>query len=133
MHPQGGGPVLRVLGGETPPNIGMNANNILKQNSAMFDLITPGEDRRREDTVHIGDKNWHCFEWSLDIDANQYRMWLNGRPMTGANWDRSNPTYTFTPISFLWLGWTDWHNDMANWEVYLDEFVLDAERIGCDR
>jgi hypothetical protein len=60
-------------------------------------------------------------------------MWLNGKPMSGANWDRSNPTYTFAPIGFLWLGWTDWHNDMANWEVYLDEFVLDGERIGCDR
>ena len=133
MQPQGNGPVLRVLGGETPPDIGANANNILKQNSAMFDLITPGEDRRRQDSVNIGAKTWFCFEWSLDVDANQYRMWLDGAPMSGANWDHSNPAYTFAPINYLWLGWTDWHNDQANWEVFLDEVALDEQRIGCDK
>ena len=132
MHPNNG-PVLRVLGGETPPNIGANSNDITKQNSAMFDLITPGEDRRREDNVNIGDKKWLCFEWSLDVDANSYRMWLDGVAMPGASWDHSNPTYTFQPISYLWLGWTDWHNDSANWEVYLDEVALDSNRIGCNR
>jgi hypothetical protein len=133
MQPQGNGPVLRVLGGETPPDIGARANDITKQNSAMFDLITPGEDRRREDNVNIGAKTWFCFEWSLDVDANQYRMWLDGKPMPGANWDHSNAAYTFQPISTLWLGWTDWHNDQANWEVFLDEVVLDETRIGCDK
>jgi hypothetical protein len=133
MEPLGNNPVLRVLGGETPPDIGANSNNILKQNSAMFDLITPDEDRRREDTVNIVAKTWFCFEWSLDVDANQYRMWLDGKPMTGANWDHSNPAYTFAPIDHLWLGWTDWHNDSANWEVYLDEVALDENRIGCDK
>ena len=133
MEPKGNGPVLRVLGGETPPNIGANANDITKQNSAMFDLITPDEDRRREDTVNIGAKTWFCFEWSLDVDANQYRMWLDGKAMTGANWDHSNPAYTFAAIDHLWLGWTDWHNDSANWEVFLDEVALDDERIGCDK
>jgi hypothetical protein len=133
MEPLGNNPVLRVLGGETPPDIGANANNILKQNSAMFDLITPDEDRRREDTVNIVPKTWFCFEWSLDVDANQYRMWLDGKPMSGANWDHSNPAYTFAPIDHLWLGWTDWHNDSANWEVYLDEIALDSKRIGCDK
>ena len=132
MHPNNG-PVLRVLGGETPPNIGAKANDITKQDSAMFDLITPGEDRRREDNVNIGAKKWFCFEWSLDVDANSYRMWLDGAPMPGASWDHSNPDYTFQPISYLWLGWTDWHNDSANWEVYLDEVALDSNRIGCER
>jgi hypothetical protein len=133
MHPQADGPVLRVLGGETPPNIGAKANDITKQNSAMFDLINPGEDRRREDDVNIEPKLWYCFEWSLDVDANSYRMWLDGKPMPGANWDHSNPSYTFAPIGYLWLGWTDWHNDSANWDVYLDEVALDSNRIGCDK
>ena len=132
MHPNSG-PVLRVLGGETPPNIGANANDVTKQNSAMFDLITPGEDRRREDNVNIGAKKWFCFEWSLDVDADSYRMWLDGAPMPGASWDHSNPDYTFQPISYLWLGWTDWHNDSANWEVHLDEVALDSNRIGSNR
>jgi hypothetical protein len=64
-------------------------------------------------------------------EARARRAWLDGKP-TGANWDHSNHAYTFAPIDHLWLGWTDWHNDSANWEVYLDEVALDENRIGCD-
>jgi hypothetical protein len=81
---------------------------------------------------------WQCIEWQFDGPSRALHVWLDGKHAsienTGggcvngpgdATWD--------APDEFLQLqiGWAHYQNQLAGNQVWIDDVVIDDERIGC--
>ncbi len=84
---------------------------------------------------------WACFEWHVDTTANEVTYWLNGQLLdisvknkAGANCadHRQNDLWTGpAKLDKLHLGIDQYQNTAKPRTLYLDDVVVDTQRVGC--
>lgn len=90
---------------------------------------------RHDRNAKLAPRTWHCFEWFLDVDRNQGRVWWNGQERTSLAWPGGStplPKYALPEMKSFLLGVTEYQPTDAPWEMWMDELVLHTDRIGCE-
>ncbi len=86
-------------------------------------------------SVGIPLKAWQCVEWHYDTTQSKATFWWNGAELTSLGF--TNPPgmtqFNFPDFTKVSIGWTEYHDPLSPWEVWIDEIALHSERIGCDR
>ena len=81
-------------------------------------------------------KEWLCIEWMHDGATNETRFWWDAvehaslytsATVHGGN---SNP-YTLPTFTNVWIGWAEYQASTQTFEEWVDEIIIDKERIGC--
>ncbi len=75
-------------------------------------------------------KVWTCLEWQYDSEQGLVRYWSNGVALTSMSVDGVKTLPRFTRVS---PGWYEYHPTTTPWEIYLDDFAIDGNRIGCGK
>lgn len=84
---------------------------------------------------------WACVEWRFVVASNEMQFWLNGNELTdihvsgmgegcvandlGGQW--------VAPPAFqtLYLGWEHYQQTMNPIDLWMDDIVVDTQRVGC--
>ena len=77
-------------------------------------------------------RRWYCIEWFLDGPNSEARFWYDGVERTDLHWQKTMPAYVF-PAAFrsMNFGWYEHQGAKTPYEAYIDEIVIDSQRIGC--
>jgi hypothetical protein len=123
-RPDGGGFVVRLGGhnrasGELFLRLNIEPHSALPE-TGLFDKNFPLQARR-----------WYCVEWFLDGPNSEARFWYDGVERTDLHWRNTKPAYVFPAFRSINFGWYEHQGTRTPYEVYLDEIVLDTQRIGC--
>lgn len=81
-------------------------------------------------------KTWHCLEWNFDATTSSARFWLNGAEQTAMSYKNSpsTPQLNWASLDTINIGWREFSDTTAPWEVWIDEVAISAdERITCER
>ena len=82
---------------------------------------------------------WFCMEWEFEDQPDRITLWVNGTQigtMDGTNAGSNGSLYQDKSSGIIGsfdtfgIGFHDWHPAKA-FDVYYDDIVLDAKRIGC--
>lgn len=123
-QPGGGGFVVRLGGhnrasGELFLRLNIEPHSALPE-TGLFDKNFPMKARR-----------WYCIEWFLDGPNSEARFWYDGVERTDLHWQKTKPDYVFPAFRSMNFGWYEHQGTKTPYEAYIDEIVLDTERIGC--
>lgn len=82
---------------------------------------------------HIPQDTWFCLEWEFNDEPNQIRVWVDGDEADGAAFeDIQGQSDLLGDLATLGLGFRTWHPMGApDIDVYMDDLVLDTQRVGC--
>ncbi len=80
--------------------------------------------------------DWTCLEWMHDGEANETRFWWDGVEHPSMHTTSSvhgGNTHPFVLPQFtqLVLGWVEYQTSTQTYESWIDEIVIDKERVGC--
>ena len=79
---------------------------------------------------------WMCIEWQHDSTNDVTKLWWDATEhpslattatMHGGN---SNP-YALPDLTAAWFGWQEYQTSTEEFELWVDEIAVDAQRIGC--
>jgi hypothetical protein len=82
---------------------------------------------------------WACAEWRFDGGTSEMQLWIDGTQVEGLHVTGSGTRCRTLPGDSAWippvfsridLGWESYQPD-AERSIWVDDFVLGAERIGC--
>jgi hypothetical protein len=82
---------------------------------------------------------WSCVEWQFDGPNNALSLWVDGEPLSELDVRGTGQGCVAQPATFEWtapqfdhldVGWESYQTDEAR-TLWLDDIVLDSERIGC--
>jgi len=123
-QPDGGGFAVRLGGhnrasGELFLRLNIEPHSALPE-TGLFDKNFPMKAKR-----------WYCIEWFLDGPNSEARFWYDGVERTDLHWVKTKPEYTFPAFRSMKFGWYEHQGSKTPYEAYIDEIVLDTERIGC--
>jgi hypothetical protein len=123
-QPDGGGFVVRLGGhnrasGELFLRLNIEPHSALPE-TGLFDKNFPMQARR-----------WYCVEWFLDGPNGEARFWYDGVERTELHWLKTMPAYVFPAFRSMNFGWYEHQGTKTPYEAYIDEIVLDTQRIGC--
>jgi hypothetical protein len=123
-QPDGSGFVVRLGGhnrasGELFLRLNIEPHSALPE-TGLFDKKFPLQARR-----------WYCVEWFLDGPNGEARFWYDGVERTDLHWQKTMPAYVFPAFRSINFGWYEHQGARTPYEVYLDEIVLDTQRVGC--
>jgi hypothetical protein len=86
-------------------------------------------------------QRWACVEWQFDGGADEMHYWLDGTLLADVDIVKTGGMcVTPPPPGNIWvgpvfssvsLGWMEPNASSAAIEMWLDEVVLDTQRIGC--
>ncbi len=74
--------------------------------------------------------DWFCIEWHHDQGAQQATLWVEGEEILAVTSDQDPQLPSFDDIS---VGWANYQDANPQFVVYIDDVVLDDERVGCAR
>jgi hypothetical protein len=86
----------------------------------------------------VPEGEWVCVEWLNDGENNEGRVWINDveRPSlhTTSTEHGGDGDYILPTFERVWFGWWHYQPDTtpAEFETWIDEIVVDDERIGCE-
>ena len=85
-------------------------------------------------TVPTGE--WLCIEWQHDSANDVTRFWWDATEhpslMTTATMHGGNANpYAIPDITAAWFGWQEYQTSTQEFELWVDEIAIDAQRIGC--
>jgi hypothetical protein len=123
-RPDGAGFAVRLGGhnrasGELFLRLNIEPHSALPE-TGLFDKNFPMKARR-----------WYCIEWFLDGENSEARFWYDGVERTDLHWQKTKPEYAFPAFRSMNFGWYEHQGTKTPYEAYIDEIVLDTERIGC--
>ncbi len=81
---------------------------------------------------------WMCLEWMHDGQNDETRFWWDGvehpslrttKTMHGGN---TNP-FILPEFEAVWIGWDEYQQTTAGFELWVDEIALNGTRIGCSQ
>jgi hypothetical protein len=89
----------------------------------------------------LPEAQWTCVEWRFAVATNEMQFWLNGTELSdihvtgmgegcvgnalGGQWI-APPAFTT-----LYLGWEHYQQTMNPIDLWMDDVVVDTERVGC--
>jgi len=81
---------------------------------------------------------WMCIEWMHKGDTSETKFWWDGVehpsldtvPTTKHGGNSSQPFY-LPKFTALWIGWQEYQTSTQKFEMWIDEVIIDKERIGC--
>ncbi len=81
---------------------------------------------------------WLCVEWMHKGDTSETKFWWDGVehpsldtvPTTKHGGNPSQPFY-LPKFTALWIGWHEYQASTQKWEMWVDEIIVDKQRIGC--
>jgi hypothetical protein len=79
---------------------------------------------------------WECIEWEHDSTDSITHVWWDGveHPSLATtathHGGNANP-FTIPPITAAWFGWQEYQTSTEEFELWVDEIAVDAQRIGC--
>ncbi|HEX2871243.1 MAG TPA: hypothetical protein VHP33_08305 [Polyangiaceae bacterium] len=76
---------------------------------------------------------WHCAEWHVDAATQSYEFFYDGKQVISftkgaGKFDGSELPTTFSEVR---LGWNNYQSAPPGFTAWLDDFVVDDERVGC--
>jgi hypothetical protein len=95
------------------------------------------------DFVAVPKDTWACFEWRFDATTNTLAYWLNGTKLGMSVKDRvsANANCAGHVLDDIWsgpsvfdklhIGIDQYHSTSKPRSVYIDDIVVDAERVKC--
>ena len=84
----------------------------------------------------VPEKDWTCIEWMHDGEANETRFWWDGvehpsmHTTSSLHGGNTNP-FVLPQFTQLVLGWNEYQTSTETFESWIDEIIIDKERIGC--
>jgi hypothetical protein len=89
----------------------------------------------------LPEAQWTCVEWHFTVATNDMQFWLNGTELTDIHvTDRGEGCggqalagQWLAPPAFqtLYLGWEHYQQTMNPIDLWMDDVVVDTQRIGC--
>lgn len=79
---------------------------------------------------------WVCVEWQHSGATNETRFYWDAvehpslHTTADKNGGNGNP-YILPQFTELWIGWAEYQASAENVEMWVDEIIVDKERIGC--
>lgn len=79
---------------------------------------------------------WTCIEWMHDGEANETRFWWDGvehpsMHTTASVHGGNTNDFVLPQFTQLTLGWAEYQTSTEPFESWVDEIIVDDERIGC--
>jgi hypothetical protein len=79
--------------------------------------------------IYSWSDDWQCIEWHHDQGEQHATLWVDGEEILDITADDDPELPTFDDIS---VGWANYQEASPQFVVYIDEVVLDDERVGCE-
>jgi hypothetical protein len=104
---------------------------------ANYFVFDPWQDWWRNSDTVLPVGEWICLEWEFDRDADTMHQWLNGAALTDQTVVGESPCCADKPwdaptFAQQKIGWDYYQTTtIKNWDVFVDEVVLDDAPIGC--
>jgi hypothetical protein len=81
---------------------------------------------------------WVCLEWEHKGSTNETHFYVDdvlhpSLSTTAADHGGSNVDYVLPEMTSFWFGWYQYQSDPEPFDVWIDELVIDDERIGCTK
>lgn len=107
-------------------------NNTNMQHNWGYNVQTSnaGEFIHETGYVYSWTEEWLCVEWHHDQLAQQATLWVDGEQLLDVTAGDDPQLPTFDDIS---VGWANYQTAQPEFVVYIDDVVLDDERVGCGR
>lgn len=92
---------------------------------------------RNATTAKLPEKRWACVEWFYDSPNKEVRLWLDGQAaitVTGKGDGCVNPyegTWYGPAMNALMLGINNYQASPIDVAYWLDDVILDTQRVGC--
>ncbi len=80
--------------------------------------------------IYAWPADWFCLEWHHDQGAQESTLWVDGEEVLAVTPADDPQLPTFDDIS---VGWANYQPADPQFVVFIDEVVLDDERVGCPR
>jgi hypothetical protein len=79
------------------------------------------------------DGAWHCAEWHVDAADQSYQFYYEGTEVIAFTNGAGNYEDSELPTSFseVRLGWNNYQSAPPGFTAWIDEFVVDDQRVGC--
>jgi hypothetical protein len=109
--------------------------------SYMTPPVGPGSDCWKQapgEVLPVG--QWVCLEWFFDGPNNDMRLWADGEEITAMRVSTTGDGCVHQPTGFTWsapeferfqVGWETYQQDNAERTIWIDDFALSTERLGC--
>lgn len=106
-------------------------NNTQMQHNWGYNVQTSnaGEFIHETGYIYPWTDQWLCIEWHHDQAAQQATLWVDGEQILDVTAGDDPQLPTFDDIS---VGWANYQTASPEFVVYIDDVVLDDERVGCD-
>lgn len=93
----------------------------------------PGDEPGNVNNQHPKANQWLCYEWMFDGPKRVLEVWIDDYDRTAADYGKLNqPTWNApSPWTTLQVGWAHYQNEQKGGEVWIDDLVVDDQRIGC--
>ena len=84
----------------------------------------------------VPEKDWTCIEWMHDGAANETRFWWDGvehpsMHTTSTVHGGNTNAFVLPQFTQVVLGWNEYQTSTQTYESWIDEIIIDKERIGC--
>lgn len=86
----------------------------------------------------VPEGEWMCIEWQHSGATDETRFWWDeiehpSLHTTASHHGGNENPYVLPQFTALWIGWAEYQASDAGFELWMDEFAVDDQRIGCVR
>lgn len=79
------------------------------------------------------DDKWHCTEWQVDAATQSFHFYYDGKEINHITNGAGKYAGTDLPTTFsdVRVGWNNYQEAAPGFTAWLDDFVIDDQRVGC--
>jgi len=130
----GDGSLIRV-GGQYKTDAGVNRWGVGSDGGPTGDWTTHDTDPNGA-PVEPPTNAWVCLEWEHKGSTNETHFYVDdvlhpSLSTTATDHGGNDVDYILPEMTSFWFGWYQYQADPTAFDVWIDEVVLDDERIGC--
>jgi len=81
------------------------------------------------DWTHDG--KWHCAEWHVDVSAQSYQFFIDGKEVTQIGF-KGNSNAKMSSYTALGIGAVFYVTPTGPWTSWIDDVAIDDSQIGCN-
>lgn len=94
----------------------------------------PGDQPLNVSNQHPKANQWLCYEWMFDGPNRILEVWIDDYDKTAADHGKLNAPASWnapSPWTTLQVGWAHYQAEQKGGEAWIDDLVVDDQRIGC--
>ena len=100
---------------------------------AELNYVPNGDGLVVNDKIGLVPDSWSCWEWQVDGDKNEWRVWVDGVQQIEVLYAFYLKRFPVPNVDSMFIGLIGHTDEPAAMEYWFDDVVVSSERIGCPR